>query len=81
MVEDQRAMYDRFSDKGAYSHQWFEIVNNFRMLAFAGDHREAKYPCNRCRNRRMLSEYEVPGHIAKHVFVPNYLMWHQCGEV
>jgi hypothetical protein len=24
----------------------------------------------------MLSEYEVSSHIAKHVFVPNYLVWH-----
>jgi hypothetical protein len=74
-------MYDRFSDKGAHFAEWFEIVKNFLKLAFAGDHREAKCPCNRCRNRRILFEYEMSGHIAKHEFIPNYLVWHQHGVV
>jgi hypothetical protein len=50
-------------------------------LAFAGDHHEAKCPCNRCQNRRMLSEYEMFDHIAKHRSMPNYLVWQQHGEV
>jgi hypothetical protein len=29
----------------------------------------------------MLPEYEMAGHIAKHRFMPNYLVWHQHGEV
>jgi hypothetical protein len=29
----------------------------------------------------MLCEYEMSGHIAKHRFMPNYLVWHQHGEV
>jgi hypothetical protein len=29
----------------------------------------------------MLSEYEMFGHIAKHRFMPNYLVWHQHAEV
>jgi hypothetical protein len=29
----------------------------------------------------MLSEYETSCHIAKHGFMPNYLVWHQYGEV
>jgi hypothetical protein len=29
----------------------------------------------------MLSEYEMSGHIAKHGFMPNYLVWQQHGEV
>jgi hypothetical protein len=81
MVDDRWAMYDRYSDKGAHSAEWFEIAKNFLKLAFAGDHREAKCPCNRCQNRRMLSEYEMCGHIAKHRFMLNYLVWHQYGEV
>jgi hypothetical protein len=40
-----------------------------------------KYPCNRCRNRRMLSEYEISDHIAKHGFMPSYLVPHEHGEV
>jgi hypothetical protein len=81
MAEHRHAMYDRFSDKGAHCVEWFEITKNFLILAFTGDCREAKYPCNRCQNRRMLSEYEMCGHIAKHGFMSNYLLWHQHGEV
>jgi hypothetical protein len=29
----------------------------------------------------MLSKYEMSGHIAKHRFMLNYLVWHQHGEV
>jgi hypothetical protein len=74
-------MYNRFNDKGAHSTEWFDMAKNFLKLALAGDHREAKFPCNRCQNRRMLSKYEMSGHIAKHGFMPNYLVWHQHGEV
>jgi hypothetical protein len=74
-------MYDGFSDKGAHSVKWFELAKNFLKLAFAGDRREVKCPCNRCQNRRMLSEYEMSDHIAKHGFISNYLVWHQHGEV
>jgi hypothetical protein len=76
MADDRRAMYNGFSDKGAHSGEWFEIVKNFLKLAFASDRYEAKCPCNRCQNRRILCEYEMPSHIAKHRFMPNYLVWH-----
>jgi hypothetical protein len=81
MADDRWAMYDGFSDKCAHFVEWFEIVKIFLKLAFAGDHREAKCPCNKCRNRRMLSEYEISGQIAKHRFLSNYLVWHQHGQV
>jgi hypothetical protein len=29
----------------------------------------------------MLSEYEMSAHLAKKGFMPNYLLWHQHGEV
>jgi hypothetical protein len=29
----------------------------------------------------MLFEYEMSNHIAKNEFMPNYLVWHQHGEV
>jgi hypothetical protein len=48
MAEDRPAMYDRFSDKGTHSAEWFETAKNFLKLDFAGDHREVKYPYNRC---------------------------------
>jgi hypothetical protein len=81
MAEDRRAMYGGFSDKGAHSAEWFEIVKNFLKLAFASNHRRAKCLCNRCRNIKMLSEYKMPSHIGKHGFVLNYMVWHQHGEV
>jgi hypothetical protein len=81
MAEDRWVMYDRFNNKGADSVEWFDIEKNFLKLAFAGDRHEAKCPCNRCRNRRMLSEFEMSDHIAKHRFMLNYLVWHQHGEV
>jgi hypothetical protein len=48
MTDDQWAVYDGFSDKGAHSIEWFEITKNFLKLVFAGDHHKAKCPCNRC---------------------------------
>jgi hypothetical protein len=80
MVDHRWAMHDEFSDKGAHSAEWFEIVKNFMNLAFANNRHEAKCPYNRCWNRRMLYMYEMSGHIAKHRFMSNYLMWHQYGE-
>jgi hypothetical protein len=74
-------MYDGFIDKGAHSAEWFKVVKNFLKLAFAGDHFVVKCLCNWRQNRRMLSEFEMCGHIAKHGFMPNYLVWHQHGEV
>jgi hypothetical protein len=67
-------MYNRFSNKGAHSAEWFERAKNFLKLAFAGDCRDEKCPCNRCQNRRMLSDYEMFGHIVKHRFMLDYLV-------
>jgi hypothetical protein len=64
MADDQRAMYDRFNNKGEHSDEWFEIAKNFLNLGFPDDRCEAECACNRCRNRVMLSEYEMSGHIA-----------------
>jgi hypothetical protein len=81
MANVRWTMYDEFSEKGAHSVEWFVIAKNFLKLAFASDCREVKYPCNMCRNRRMLSEYEIYGHITKNEFMLNYLLWHQHREV
>jgi hypothetical protein len=75
MTDDRWVMYNRFSNKGARSVEWFEITKNFLMQAFAGDRHEVKCPCNGCQNGRMLSEYEMSSHIAKQGFIPNYLVW------
>jgi hypothetical protein len=31
--------------------------------------------------QRYLHEYELYGHVAKHRFMPNYLVWDKHGEV
>jgi hypothetical protein len=81
MADNRRAMYDGFSDKGAHSTKWFWIAKEFLKLAFASGRDEAMCPCNRCCNRRMLSEYEMSDHIAKKGFMSDYLVWHQHGEL
>jgi hypothetical protein len=81
MADDRRTMYDGFSDKEAHSAEWFRITKELLKLAFASGRREAMCLCSRCRNRRMLSEYEMSAHIAKKGFMPDYLVWHQHGEV
>jgi hypothetical protein len=75
------AMYDGFSDTGNHSAEWVQITKEFLKLAFAGGCREASCPCSRCENRKMLSKYEMSGHLAKKGFMMNYLLWHQHGEV
>jgi hypothetical protein len=81
MADDRWAMHDGLSDKGAHSTEWFSIAKEFLKLAFAGGCREAMCLCSRCCNRRMLSEYEMSGHISKKGFMPDYLVWHRHGEV
>jgi hypothetical protein len=74
-------MYEGFSDIGKHSALWVWITKEFLKLAFASGRCEESCPCSRCENRRMLSEYEMSGHLAKKGFMSNYLMWHQHGEV
>jgi hypothetical protein len=74
MANKRQTMYDGFSDTGKYSAEWIRITKEFLKLAFAGGHREASYPCSRCENRRMLSEYEMSTHLAKKGFISNYLL-------
>jgi hypothetical protein len=79
MADEQRAMYDRFSDTGKQSAKWVRITKEFLKFAFAGGRHEASCSCSRCQNRRMLSEYEISAHLAKKRFMLNYLLWHQHG--
>jgi hypothetical protein len=74
-------MYDEFSDTCKHSVEWVQITKVFLKLAFASSHREVSFPCSRCENRRMLSEYEMSTHLAKKRFMSNYLLWHQHGDV
>jgi hypothetical protein len=74
-------MYDKFCDTGKHSVEWVRITKEFLKLAFAIDRHEASCSYSRCENRRMLSEYEMFGHLAKKGFMTNYLLWHQHGEV
>jgi hypothetical protein len=74
MTDDQRTMYDGFSDTGKHSAEWVQITKEFLKLDFAGGHREASCPCGRCENRRMLSEYGMSAHLTKKGFMSNYLL-------
>jgi hypothetical protein len=81
MTDERRTIYDGFSDTGKHSAECVQITKEFLKLAFASGHREASCPCSRCENRRILSEYEMPAHLARKGFTSNYLLWHQHGEV
>jgi hypothetical protein len=74
-------MYHEFSDSGKHSTEWVQITKEFLKLAFTGGHREASCPCNRCENKRMLSEYEMSAYLAIKGFMSSYLLWHQHGQV
>jgi hypothetical protein len=81
MVDERHTIYDGFSNTGKHSAEWVRITKEFLKLAFAGGCREVSCPCNRCENRRMLSEYEMSAHLAKEGFMSNYILWHQHGKV
>jgi hypothetical protein len=81
MADERWAMHDGFSDTHKHSAKWVWITKEFLKLAFAGGHHEASCPCSRCENRRMLSEFEMSGHLAKKGFMANYLLLHHHGEV
>jgi hypothetical protein len=74
-------MYDGFSDTGKYSAEWVQITKEFLKLAFADGCHEASCTCSRCENRMMLLEYEMFAHLTKKIFMLNYLLLHQHGEV
>jgi hypothetical protein len=76
MADERRTMHDRFNDTGKHSTKWVRITKEFLKLAFTSGRREASCLCSRCENIRMLSEYEMSGHLAKKGFMKNYLLWH-----
>jgi hypothetical protein len=65
MTEERQTIYNEFSDTGKYSTEWVRITKEFLKLAFVGNRREVSWPCSRCKNRRMLSEYEMSTHLTK----------------
>jgi hypothetical protein len=69
MVGNPRVMYDRFSDKGGHSIEWVGITKNFLNLAFVGGRCVAKSLCKKCGNYKMLPQYDMQGHLAKHGFI------------
>jgi hypothetical protein len=81
MADERLTMYDEFSETDKNSVEWVRITKELLKLAFAGGRREASCPCSRCENRWMLSEYEMPAHLATKGFILNYLLWHQHEEV
>jgi hypothetical protein len=81
MTEDNRAMYNRFSEKGGHSTESVQIIKDFLNQAFAVDHHVVKCTCKICRNYKFLTQDEVHVHLCKKGFMPNYLVWHNHSEV
>jgi hypothetical protein len=81
MADDQRAMYDEFSDKGGHSTEWVQITKDLLNLAFACGCLVVKCPCKKCGNYKILPQYDMQGHLIKDGFMPNYLMWRDHEEV
>ena len=83
MSDDRRrAMYDGFdSVTHGHSDAWVRVADEFVALAFAGDARLARCPCIKCQNLVRLKKVELSYHVFKHGFMPNYLVWHEHGEV
>jgi hypothetical protein len=65
MADERLAMYGGFNDTGKHSPEWVRITKEFLKLAFISGHRKASFPCIRCENKRMLSEYEMSAYLAK----------------
>jgi hypothetical protein len=59
MVDNQRAMYDRFSDKSAHFAEWDWNANDFLYVAFSSGRYVAKCPYKKCQNYKMLSWHDV----------------------
>jgi hypothetical protein len=80
MVDNRRAMYDRFSKKSGHSAEWVRIVKEFLNKAFAEGRRVAKCSCTICWNYRFLAQDNVQIHLCQERFMPNYLVWRDHGE-
>jgi hypothetical protein len=75
MVDDRRAMYDRFSKKSGHSAEWILIVKEFLNNFFTDGHHVAKCPCTICQNYRFLTQNKVQIHLCQEGFMPNYPVW------
>jgi hypothetical protein len=81
MTNDQRVMYDIFSDKGAHSTEWVQITKDFLNVSFSGGSHVVKFPCKKCRNYMFLFQDDIEIHLRKVGFMWNYLVWHDHGMV
>ena len=82
MADDRRAMYDGFDVNGAHSAEWVKIAEAFTKQAFGnGKARYVMCPCKTCNNRQLKSKDDIRVHLAKFRFMPDYMLWHEHGEV
>jgi hypothetical protein len=81
IAKDRRVMYDRFSEKDGHSTEWVQIVKDFLNQAFPGGRCVVKCSCKICRNYTFLTQDEVQVHLCNKGSMPNYLVWHDHGEV
>ena len=75
-------MHDGFNnDTLGHSNAWVKVADEFVARAFAGEPCVAKCPYTRCRNLIRLDNFDLSIHICKYGFNPDYLVWHEHGEV
>jgi hypothetical protein len=78
----RRAMHNGFnSETLGHSDAWVKVADEFMARAFAGEPRVAKCLCTMCRNLIQLDKFDLSIHICKYGFKPDYLVWHEHGEV
>lgn len=49
--------------------------------AFIGEPHVVKCPCSKCQNLIRLKKSDPSIHLCKYGFNPNYVLWHEHGEV
>jgi len=81
MGDDRKAMYDGWSRTGEHTMEWARIANAFMTQAFASGCTVAKCPCKNCKNRLRQYRHEIQVHLCKDGFMPEYLVWHEHGEL
>jgi hypothetical protein len=76
-IEEGLCMMDSIGHYDA----WVKVADKFVAHTFARELCVAKCPSTRSRNLIRLDKFDLSIHICKHDFKPNYLVWHEHGEV
>jgi hypothetical protein len=58
-----------------------KVVEEFVDRAFIGEPHVVKCLCSKCQNLIRLKKSDPSIHLCKYGFNPNYVVWHEHGEV